>query len=102
MENEEQQIVENDKTVEEKKEVEKEEYGVEEKKVDAGLIVMLFFLGWLGMDKFYYTKNFKKGWKFALVKLAYNIIFIGVVWNIFDIVKAFQGKYELDAREYFA
>lgn len=81
-----------------------EEYVMEEEKKskDTGLILILFFLGWLGIDKFYYAKSFKIAWKFALVKLAYNIIFLGIIWNIYDIVKAFQGKYEFDAREYFA
>jgi TM2 domain-containing membrane protein YozV len=79
----------------------KEEYEVPQKKLDAWLIVILFFLGWLGIDKFYITKSFKKGWKFALVKLAYNLIGIGIVWNIFDIVMAFRDKYQLDFRDYF-
>ena len=79
-----------------------EEYSVEIKRKDTGLILMLFFLGWFGADKFYYTKNFKDAWKFALVKFAYNIIFIGIIWNIYDIAKAFKCEYQLDAREYFA
>ncbi len=82
----------------------KEEYFVETKKkeVDPILLVIIFFLGWLGIDKFYAAKSFKNGWKFALVKFLYNIILIGVLWNIFDFVKALMGKYELDFREYFA
>ena len=82
----------------------KEEYYVdtEKKKADPILIVILFFLGWLGIDKFYAAKSFKKGWKFMLIKFLYNMILLGAIWNIFDIVKAFQGKYELDFRDYFA
>ncbi len=78
-----------------------EEYGIKEEKVDAWLIVILVFLGWLGIDKFYYAKSFKNAWKFALVKFLYTCIGIGVLWNIFDIIKACKKKYELDAREYF-
>ena len=78
-----------------------EEYGIKEEKLDAWLIVILIFLGWFGIDKFYYAKSFKKAWKFALVKFLYTCIAIGVLWNIFDIIKACKKQYELDAREYF-
>ncbi len=78
-----------------------EEYGMAEKKKDSILILLLFLIGWLGFEKFYAAKSFKGGWKFALVKFAYCLIGLGLIWNIFDIVKAFQGKYELDFREYF-
>lgn len=82
----------------------KEEYFVETKKkeVNPVLLVIIFFLGWFGIDKFYAAKSFRGGWKFALVKFAYNIILIGVIWNIFDFIKALMGKYELDFRDYFA
>ena len=76
-------------------------YEYQETKRDPILIVMLFFLGWFGLENFYVAKSFKKAWKFALVKFAYNLIGLGIIWNIFDIVKAFQKKYELDFREYF-
>lgn len=76
-------------------------YEVEEKKVDAILIVFLVFLGWFGIDKFYFAKSFKKAWKFALIKLAYTLIGLGIIWNIFDIVMAFKKKYQFDFREYF-
>jgi TM2 domain-containing membrane protein YozV len=78
-----------------------EEYVVEKKKVDSWLIVILVFLGWLGIDKFYYAKSFKNAWKFALVKLLFNCIFVGVLWNLFDIVRACLGTYEFDFRDYF-
>lgn len=78
-----------------------EEYGMAEKKKDPILILLLFLIGWLGLEKFYAAKSFKGGWKFALVKLAYCLIGLGLIWNVFDIVKAFQGKYEIDFREYF-
>ncbi len=76
-------------------------YEVETKKIDWKLILFLVFLGWLGIDKFYTAKSFKKGWKFALVKFLYNIIALGELWNIFDIIQALRCKYELDFREYF-
>jgi TM2 domain-containing membrane protein YozV len=76
-------------------------YEVEEKKIDGKLILFLVFLGWFGIDKFYAAKSFKGGWKFALVKFLYNIIGLGELWNIFDIIQALRKKYELDFREYF-
>ena len=78
-----------------------EEYGIQEKKRDPILILLLFLIGWIGMEKFYAAKSFKGGWKFALVKFPYCPIGLGLLWNILDIVKAFMGKYELDFREYF-
>lgn len=81
--------------------MEKEEYGIAEKKVDPWLVIILIFLGWLGIDKFYYAKSFKKAWKFALVKLAYTVVAIGIFWNIYDIIKACMDKYEFDFRDYF-
>lgn len=77
-----------------------EEYGIQEKKRDP-ILILLFLIGWIGMEKFYAAKSFKGGWKFALVKFLYCLIGLGLLWNIFDIVKAFMGKYELDFREYF-
>lgn len=78
-----------------------EEYGIKEEKIDGLLILQLFLIGWLGLEKFYAAKGFKAGWKFALVKFLYCLIGIGMLWNIFDIVQAFRKKYELDFRDYF-
>lgn len=78
-----------------------EEYYVQEKKRDPILILLLFLIGWFGLEKFYYAKSFKKTWKFVLVKFLYSLILIGLIWNIFDIVQAFRKKYQLDFREYF-
>lgn len=80
-----------------------EEYYVETQKtkVEPVFALILIFLGWLGIDKFVYVKSFRKGWKYALVKLAYTIILLGVLWNIFDIIQYFRGKYEFDFRDYF-
>ena len=66
-----------------------EEYYVQEKKRDPILILLLFLVGWFGLEKFYYAKSFKKAWKFVLVKFLYSI------------VQAFRKKYQLDFREYF-
>ena len=81
-------------------------YAVEEKKRDGILILLLFLVGWVGADKWYAAKDTEKGalkggWKFFLIKFLYCCIGIGFLWNIFDIVKAFQMKYQLDFREYF-
>ena len=76
-------------------------YEVKEEKLDGLLLVFLIFLGWLGIDKFYSAKSFKGGWKFALVKLLYMLIGLGILWNIFDIIQCIRGKYQLDFREYF-
>lgn len=78
-----------------------EEYAIKEEKIDGLLILQLFLIGWLGLEKFYAAKSFKDGWKFALVKFLYCLVGIGLIWNIFDIVQAFRKKYELDFREYF-
>jgi hypothetical protein len=78
-----------------------QEYQQPKEKIDAWLIVILFFAGWLGIDKFYAAKGFKKAWKFALVKLMYNFVGLGIFWNIYDIIMAFRRKYEFDFRDYF-
>ena len=78
-----------------------EEYYVQEKKRDPILILLLFLIGWFGLENFYYAQSFKKAWKFVLVKFLYSLILIGLIWNIFDIVQAFRKKYQLDFREYF-
>lgn len=78
-----------------------EEYGIKENKLDGWLILQLFLIGWLGLEKFYAAKKFNPGWKYALVKFLYCLIGIGLIWNIFDIVQAFRKKYELDFRDYF-
>ena len=81
----------------------KEEYYVdtEKKPLSPVLLLVLIFLGWLGIDNFLAPGSFKKSWKFMVVKLAYNIILLGVLWNIFDIIQYCRGKYELDFRDYF-
>lgn len=71
-----------------------------EEKFDWKLFVLTLFLGWFGIDKFYVGGG--KAWKYFLVKLGANIIFLGIIWNIFDLIMICRKKYQLDAREYFA
>lgn len=81
----------------------KEEYYVdtEKPKIEAGFLCVLIFLGWFGIDKIFYAKSFKASWKFFIVKLAYTIILLGVLWNIFDIIQYCRHRYQFDFREYF-
>ena len=76
----------------------------EKKKIDPWMVVILVFLGWLGIDKIYYKfRNHVNAswWKFWLVKFGYNLIFVGILWNIFDIIQYCRHKYEYDFRDYF-
>lgn len=66
------------------------------------LFTVALLLGFLGLDKIYAAHGFKEGWKFALVKLGFNLIFVGVIWDVWDVVMVLLCKYQLDAREYFA
>ncbi len=79
----------------------KEEYSLAIEPVKPSFLLVLIFLGWFGIDKFVYSRSFKKGWKFAVVKLLYTCIGLGIIWNIFDIVQYCRHKYQLDFREYF-
>ena len=65
------------------------------------LALILCFLGWFDIYKLY-VHGFKKGWKVALVKFLANIIFIGEIWNIVDIVMFILKRYEFDPRDYLA
>ncbi len=71
-------------------------------KIDWGLFAIALFLGFFGLDKFYYAKNFKPAWKYALVKFMFNLIFLGIIWDIWDDVMIVLKQYQFDAREYFA
>ncbi len=76
----------------------------EKKKTDPWMIVILIFLGWLGIDKIYFKFRYHLNyswWKFWLIKFGYNLIFVGIIWNIFDIIQYCRHKYEYDFREYF-
>ena len=71
---------------------------MDQDRIDRVLIVIIFFLGWLGIDKFYFAKG--KGWKIFLVKLLTNLIFIGAIWNLIDLIMALLKKYRLDPLDY--
>lgn len=75
---------------------------IEKPKIDLSLFFMTFFLGIFGADKFYYAKTWKKTWKFALIKFLSTLIFIGILWNIFDCIMILCRKYQFDFRDYFA
>ena len=66
------------------------------------LITIIFFFGWFGIDKIYAKKSFRTSWKLMFVKLIFNIGLLGIFWNIYDLVRALLGTYEVDFRDYFA
>ncbi len=80
----------------------KEEYSFVVEPVKASFLLFLIFLGWFGIDKFVYKKSFKAAWKFALVKLLYLCVGLGIIWNILDIVQYCRHRYQFDFRDYFA
>lgn len=62
------------------------------KALDIPLLLIIFFLGWLGIDKLY-----KGGtWKLALVKFLLSFVVVGLIWNIYDFVTAVLGNYKLN------
>lgn len=61
-------------------------------KLDIPLLLIIFFLGWLGIDKLYKGGS----WKLAAVKFLLNFVIVGVIWNIYDFVTALLGKYKLN------
>lgn len=71
-------------------------------RIDWVLFVFALFLGWLGIDKFWYAKTWKNTWKFALVKFIACLALVGLIWWIFDVVMVLLRMYEFDARDYFA
>ena len=71
---------------------------LDQEKIDWLLIVVIVFLGWLGIDKFYFGK--KDGWKTFLVKLLATCAFVGVIWNIVDLIMALFKKYRLNPLYY--
>lgn len=71
-------------------------------KIDWTLFFLTLFFGWFGLEKFYVKPSWKETWKFWLVKFGYNLIFVGIIWNIWDLVMILLKRYQFDAREYFA
>ncbi|HOI46978.1 MAG TPA: NINE protein [Bacilli bacterium] len=64
-------------------------------KFDVVLLLIAIFLGWFGIDKLY-----KGDVKMFIIKLLLNIIIVGAIWNIVDIVMILLGKYQIDPRKY--
>lgn len=58
------------------------------------LFLLCFFLGWLGIDKFYAGGG--KAWKVALCKFLLMFVIVGEIWNIYDMVCAIIGRYKLN------
>jgi TM2 domain-containing membrane protein YozV len=65
-------------------------------KFDVVLLLIAIFLGWFGIDKLY-----KGDFKMFIIKLLLNIIIVGAIWNVIDIVMILVGKYQIDPRKYF-
>ena len=55
------------------------------------LFLLCFFLGWLGVDKFYMGN-----WKVGLVKFVLCFFIIGEIWNIYDMICALIGRYKVN------
>jgi hypothetical protein len=71
---------------------------IKDEKIDWVLFIILFFLGWLGIDKFY--KLGLKGWKLFGVKLLATCIGLGILWNILDIVMCLCRLYRANPLDY--
>lgn len=63
-------------------------------KYDVVLLLILIFLGWVGIDKLY-----KGSVKLFVIKLLLSFIVIGLIWNIYDIICWCLGKYKLNPLE---
>lgn len=61
------------------------------KKFDLVLFLIVLFLGWFGIDKLY-----KGDTKLFIIKLLLNLIVVGMIWNIYDLVCVVLGKYKLN------
>lgn len=55
------------------------------------LFLICFFLGWLGVDKFYMGAP-----KVGLVKILLTFIGVGFIWNIYDMICALIGRYKVN------
>ena len=63
------------------------------KKEKGGIVLFLIclFLGWLGIDKLYMGDV-----KLFVIKLLLNIVIVGEIWNIYDIICSLLGCYKLN------
>lgn len=71
---------------------------MKDENIDWKLFLILFFFGWLGVDKFYALKG--KGWKLFLFKFLASCIGIGEIWNIIDIIMCLLRLYRADPLDY--
>jgi len=58
------------------------------------VFIVCLFLGWLGIDKLI-VGGFGE-WKVALIKLVLTPIFVGIIWNLYDMVCAIIGNYQIN------
>lgn len=63
------------------------------KKEKGGIVLFLItlFLGWFGIDKLYMGNT-----KLFVIKLLLNLVIVGEIWNIYDIICSAIGKYKLN------
>lgn len=58
------------------------------------LFLICLFFGWFGIDKLY-----KGNVKLFVIKLLLNLVIVGEIWNIYDIICSALGKYKLNPLE---
>lgn len=58
------------------------------------VFIFCLFLGWLGIDKLYVGGL--KEWKVALIKFALCFVVVGLIWNVYDMICAIIGKYQIN------
>ena len=59
--------------------------------MDWKLFFIVLFGGWFGLDKLY-----KGNKKMFLWKLISNLLIVGVLWNLYDLVMVVLGKYQVN------
>jgi TM2 domain-containing membrane protein YozV len=71
---------------------------MKDENIDWKLFFILFFVGYLGVDKFYVLKG--PGWKLFLYKLLASCIGIGFLWNIIDMIMCLVRLYRANPLDY--
>lgn len=66
------------------------------------LILIIIFLGWLGIDKLYYSRGTKLGVFYFLMKIVFMLIGVSFIWNILDLIFAILDQYKLNPVDYFS
>ncbi len=59
--------------------------------MDWKLFFIVLFGGWFGLDKLY-----KGNKKMFLWKLISNLLIVGILWNLYDLVMVVLGKYQVN------